>query len=363
MAKDFIVAIELGSSRMTGVAGKRNPDGSISVLAVVKEDVTSCIRKGVVYNIDKTALGLANIVSKLKAQLKTEIAKVYVGVGGQSIRGVRNVILRDLPSDTILSQDVVNELMDSNRNMVYSDYEILDSVTQEYKVDSQFQLDPVGIQSSHIEGNFLNILWRKSFYRNLNKCFDNAGIAIAEMYIAPLAMAEAVLTEAEKRSGCLLVDLGADTTTVAVYYRDILRHIAVIPLGGNNITKDIESLQMDEVEAEKMKLKYASAYTENSNIDNSLMLPVDQERSVDNRSFIEIVEARVKEIIENVWFQVPNDYADKLLGGVILTGGGSNMPNIEFAFKQTTHIDKVRIARFVTAGIIPSSSKVTLADD
>lgn len=362
MAKDFIVAIELGSSKMTGVAGKRNPDGSISVLAVVKEDVTSCIRKGVVYNIDKTALALSNIVSKLKTQLKTEIAKVYVGVGGQSIRSVRNVILRDLPADAIVSQDVVNELMDANRNMVYSDYEILDSVTQEYKVDAQYQLDPVGIQSSHIEGNFLNILWRRSFYRNLNKCFDNAGIAIAEMYIAPLAMAEAVLTEAEKRSGCLLVDLGADTTTVAVYYRDILRHIAVIPLGGNNITKDIESLQMDELEAEKMKLKYASAYTDNNNIDNSLMLPVDQERSVDSRSFIEIVEARVKEIIENVWFQVPSDYADKLLGGVILTGGGANMPNIEFAFKQTTHIEKVRVAKFVNANIMPSG-KVSLADN
>jgi len=357
------VAIELGSSKMTGVAGKKNPDGSISVLAAVKEDSSSCIRKGVVYNIDKTAQCLTNIVNKLRTPLKSEIAQVYVGVGGQSIRSVRNVIVKELPEDTVMSQEMAYELMDANRNMTYPDYEILDAATQEYKVGTQLQTDPVGIQTSHVEGNFLNILGRKSFYRSLNKCFDSAGIAIVERYLAPLALADAVLTETEKRSGCLLVDLGADTTTVSVYYRDILRHIAVIPLGGNNVTKDLESLQMDETEAERVKLKYASAYTDNNDIDNSLKLPIDHERSVDSRTFIECVEARVKEIVENVWFQVPNDYADKLIGGIILTGGGSKMSNIDVAFRQTTHIDKVRIAKFVTANITPSNAKVEIAHD
>lgn len=357
MANEFIVAIELGSSKMTGMAGRKNSDGSISVIAAVKEDAASCIRKGVVYNIDKTALCLTNIINKLKMILKTEVSQVYVGVGGQSIRSVRNVIQKDLPADTIVSQDLVNEIMDINRGVTYPDYEILDAITLEYKVDSQYQIDPVGIQSSHIEGNFLNILWRKSFYRSLNKCFDSAGIAIAEMYLSPLAMADAVLTETEKRSGCMLVDLGADTTTVSVYYRDILRHIAVIPLGSSNITKDIESLQMDEGEAEKMKLKYGSAYTDNNDIDGTLMLPVD------SRIFVEIVEARVKEIVENVWAQVPNEYSDKLLGGIVLTGGGSNMSNIDVVFRQTTHIEKVRVSKFVHASITPSTPKIVIPHD
>ena len=178
-AKEFIVAIELGSSKITGIAGRKNLDGSITVLTVVKEDAT-----------------------------------------------------------------------------------------QEYKVDNQYQLDPVGIKASRLEGNFLNILWRKAFYNNLNNCFDKAGIAIGEMYLAPLALADSVLSEAEKRGGCVLVDLGADTTTVSVYYKNVLRHLAVIPLGGNNITKDIASLQMEERDAEKMKLKYGSAFTDNSDIDN-----------------------------------------------------------------------------------------------
>jgi cell division protein FtsA len=333
---------------MTGIAGKKNLDGSITVLAVVTEESSSFIRKGVVYNIDKTAQCISNIVKKLTNTLKTEIAYVYVGVGGQSIRSVRNNIVKNLPEDTIVTQEMVNELMDGNRNMSYQDQEILDAATQEYKVDNQYQMDPVGIQCTRLEGNFLNILWRKLFYRNLNKCFNLAGVAIADMYLAPLALADSVLTDAEKRSGCALVDLGADTTTVSVYYKNILRHLAVIPLGGSNITKDIASLQMEESDAEKMKLKYGSAYTDNGDIDNTLMLPIDGDRSVESRKFIDIVEGRLDEIIENVWYQVPSEYADKLLGGIILTGGGSNMKNIERAFKNRTHIEKIRTAGFVT---------------
>ena len=356
---EFIVAIELGSSKITGIAGKKNLDGSISVLAVVKEDASQCIRKGVVYNIDKTGQCLTSIINKLRKQLKYEISQVYVGVGGQSIRSVRNVIVKDLTTDTIITSDMINELMDANRNMTYPDQEILDAATQEYKVDNQYSLDPVGIKATRLEGNFLNILWRKSFYNNLNNCFEKAGIAIAEMYLAPLALADGVLSAAEKRGGCVLVDLGADTTTVSVYYKNILRHLAVIPLGGNNITKDIASLQMEEKDAEAMKIKYGSAYTENNDIDNTLKYSIDAERTVDSRKFIEIVEARVEEIIENVWYQVPSEYTDKLLGGIILTGGAMNMRNIDRAFRNITHIDKIRRADFVTHTITSSNADIT----
>ncbi|MBR1768493.1 MAG: cell division protein FtsA [Prevotella sp.] len=361
-AKEFIVAIELGSSKMTGIAGQKNLDGSINVLAVVKEDSSSFIRKGVVYNIDKTAQCLTSIIKKLENQLKTEITQVYVGVGGQSIRSVRNVIAKDLPADTIVTQDMIIDLMDSNRNMKYPDQEILDAAVQEYKVDSQYQLDPVGIQATHLEGNFLNILERKAFYRNLNKCFETAGINVAEMYLAPLALADSVLTEAEKRSGCALVDLGADTTTVSVYSKNILRHLAVIPLGGNNITKDLATLQIEESDAEKMKLKYASAFTDNNEIDNNLKYSIDAERQVESRKFIEIVEGRLEEIIENVWYQIPSEYYDKLLGGIILTGGGSNMKDIEKAFMNHTHVDKIRIAKFVTHTINSNNEDIKAHD-
>lgn len=366
MAKDLIVAIELGSSKMTGIAGRKNPDGSISILAVAKEDSTQYIRKGVAYNIERTAQGLSNIVNKLKNTLKTEIAQVYVGIGGQSIHSVKNPVIKELPQDTIVSQEMVNELMDTNRSMVYPDYEILDAITEEYKVGALFQDDPIGIQAEHLEGNFLNVLWRRSFYRNINKSLDNAGIKVAEMYLAPLAMADSVLTEAEKRAGCVLVDLGAETTTVSVYYRDKLRNIAVLPLGSSNITKDLESLQMDETNAEAMKLKYSSAMTNEEDIDVNATLPIGDGRTVSSRLFIEVVEARILEIVENVKYLIPNEFTDKLLGGIVLTGGGSNMKNIEKLFREVfgmDKVDKVRIAKTTTLNINKKDSDVILAED
>lgn len=363
MAKDFIVAIELGSSKMTGIAGRKNPDGSISILAVAKEDSASYIRKGVAYNIERTAQGLSNIVSKLKNTLKTEITQVYVGIGGQSIHSVKNSIVKELPLDCIVSQEMVNELMDTNRSMEYKDCEILDAITEEYKVDGHYEDDPVGIQARHLEGNFLNVLWRRSFYRNLNKSLDNAGIKVAEMYLAPLTMADCVLTEAEKRAGCLLVDLGADTTTLSVYYRNKLRHIAVLPLGGSNVTKDLESLQIDEINAEAMKLKHASALTNEKDIDAEATLPIDDDRTILSRMFIQVVEARMLEIVENVKYLVPHEFADKLLGGIVLTGGGSNMKNVDKLFREVFGAEKVRIAKSTTLNINKKDSDVILSED
>ena len=337
MAKDFIVAIEIGSSKITGIAGRKNIDGSISILAVAKETPSSCVKKGVVYNLDRTVQCLTTIITKLKTALKTEIAYAYVGVGGQSTRSVKNVIVKELPEDTIVSQDMVDSLMDANRSMQYPDADIIEAITHEYKLDQQFQIDPVGVQCTHLEGHFLNILWRSNNYRNLKKCFSTAGIAIADVFISPLALADSVLTDSEKRSGCALVDLGAQTTTVAVYSKNLLRHLVVIPLGSANITKDLTSLQIEEDDAERLKLKYGD-------------------------TFINAVEARIEEIIGNVKFQIPEAYDGKLLGGLILTGGGAQLKNIEEAFRRKTNFTKIRTAKFVNQEIHSKHPELTAHD-
>ena len=223
----------------------------------------------------------------------------------------------------------------------------------------QYQLDPVGVQCTHLEGNFLNILWRSSYYRNLKKCLENAQIAIADVYIAPLALADSVLTEAERRSGCVLVDLGAQTTTVSVYYKNILRHLVVIPLGAYNITKDIASLQMEEQDAEYIKRRYASAYTDTNDIDDTLKYSIDQDRSIESHELIKIVEARLDEIISNVKNQIPEEYDGRLLGGLILTGGGAELNNIEEAFRRKIEINKIRTAKFVNQPVSSNHSDIT----
>lgn len=358
MTKDFVVAIELGSSQMTGIAGKKNSDGSINVLALSQQDSSAFIRKGYVYNIDKTSLAISDILRDLSNQLKSEITKVYVGIGGQSIRSVRKVISRDLPEATKITSNMLFDIMDTNRMTQYPEQEILDVVVQEYKVDNQLELEPVGIPCSHFEGTFLNIVYRCSFYQTLANCFASTGILVEDFLLSPVALADAVLTDTEKRLGCVLIDLGAETTTVAVYYRNILRHLAVIPLGGKNITNDIASLQMDENDAEQMKLTYGKAYTEVSDIDLNKKYHIDADRSIDEKLFVEIVEARIEEIIQNVISQIPQELEGRLVGGYILTGGGSNLKNIEQAFVNFTHSNKIRIAQRVESPIFTKINRV-----
>ena len=362
MVKEFVVAIELGSSKVVGVAGKRNMDGSISVKACVKEDASTFIRKGVVYNIDKTAQCISNIVAKLSTALKTEIAHVCVGIGGQSIHSVKNVVTKDLAPETGVTQDLVFEMQDINSSTAYPDMMILDAVAQEYRVDNHEEIDPVGVQCAHIEGNYLNIIGRQTAYNNLNKCFEKAGVNVSDMFLSPLALADSVLTDTEKRSGCVLVDIGADTTTVSVYHRNILRHLVVIPLGGRNITKDIASFSIEEAEAEKMKIEHGRAYTESTDTDSSLKLVLDDGRPIDSREFMGIVEGRLQEIIENVQYQIPAEYSDRLMGGIIITGGGANMRDIEKAFRAYMHIDKIRKANFVTTSIEAKDALITAHD-
>ena len=364
-AKEFIVAIELGSSKMTGIAGKKNLDGSITVHAIVKEDSSSFIQKGVVYNIDKTAQCITTIINKLSTKLKTRINMIYVGIGGQSIRSILNVVPKDLASPTQITQDIIDEMSDTNRNMNYPDQTILDVAIQEYLVDNQLQTDPVGVQCTKLEGNYLNILQRKAFYEKLYSCLEKAGVTLADIYLAPLMLADAVLTETERRSGCALVDIGASTTTVSVYSKNILRHLAVIPLGSNNITKDIAtSLNIEESEAERLKLKYASAYTEYKDIEQGQTIVIDADHNVEEKKFVDIVEGRIQEIVENVLYQIPQHYANNLLGGIIITGGGSNIPNIDKAFTiDHQHIEKIRIARTITATVKPMPSDIKKIDD
>ena len=361
-ARNFIVAIELGSTKIRGIAGQKKSDGRIDVLAVVTENADQCIRKGVVYNTDKTIQCIINVIQRLRSQLKSGIKHVYIGVGGQSIHSDLNTITKEVADDMPVTQQLIVDMMDQNRSMDYPEQEILDVEVQEYRADNLLQIDPVGIQCQRLEGNFLNILQRKRHYQWLNSCFEKADVKIAEVYLAPFALADAVLTPMEKRSGCVLVDLGADTTTVMVFYKNIIRHLAVIPLGANNITKDICSLQVEETEAERMKLRYASAYTEQADIDPTLKYDLDYERKVDSPRFIDIVEARVQEIIANVWNQVSQEYQDKLLGGIVLTGGGSNLKNIDVAFAKQTGVEKIRIAKSVTYTISSSNPAITAHD-
>ena len=361
---DFIVAIELGSSKITGIAGRKESDGSIHVLAYAKEESSSFIRKGVIYNIDKTAQSLTSIINKLESALDNEISKVYVGIGGQSIRTVKNIVARHLATEEIITDELVDSIKDENRQIPLIDMDILDEVPQEYKIGINLQVDPVGVLGSNIEGRFLNIVARSSIKKNLQRCFELAKIEVADYYISPLATADVILTDTEKRTGCALVDFGADTTTIAVYKNNILRYLSVLPLGGNNITRDICALQLEEDEAENLKVKYGNAIFEiNDDEGPKAYLLEDEKRTIERKVLNEIIEARVEEIIANVWNQIElSGYQGDLMAGVIITGGGSNLKNLDEAIKSRTKINNVKIAKFVRTGIRSNGPDLLIKD-
>lgn len=354
---DFIAAIELGSSKIAGIAGKKGSDGSIQVLAYASEPSSAFIKKGVIFNLDKTAQALTSIINQLESKLDCGVGKVYVGISGRSLHTEKNVIVRDLREETIISQEMVDEICEENYRLPLTDSVILEAIPQEYTIGINQQVDPVGVAGKHIEGSFLNILARTSVKKNLLRSFEQAKLEIADTLVSPLALAQAVLSGNEMRSGCALVDFGADTTSVSIYKNNILRFLTVIPLGGNNITLDISSLQIEEDEAEEIKRKYGKALLDDENNEDQTPIKLRDGRSIMPEQLNDIIEARAEEIITNVICQIElSDYKDKLFSGAILTGGGANLKKMDELFRKKSRIMKVRVARAIRNEIYSSQS-------
>lgn len=364
--KDFIVAIELASSKIKGVAGQKK-DGAMHILAYAEEDTAGCIKRGAVYNIEKTYQSVSSIIRKLESVLNTKISRAYVGIGGQSMRSYKSIIKRNLVTQSFISNELIDAISQESQEIPYSEYEVMDNYPQEFIVDSNSISDtPVGVMGTNVEGEFINIIAKTKLRTNIETVFANANMEIAELLITPLQLAGNVLTDAEKRSGCALVNLGADTTTLIVYKNNIVRYLVTIPLGSNNINKDLATLSIDEAETEAIKIKYGDACQDPERAEDA---EPQTYTTTDGRTFEvsllkNVIEARTGEIIANVNNQIINsDYSGKLLAGLVITGGGSNMKNIINAFTKSTKIDKVRIANKVNQAEVKVASTAACAID
>lgn len=358
----IIVAIELGTSRISGIAGKKK-DGGIQIMAYAEEPTnSSCIKRGYVYNIEKTTQGIKSVIAKLQSSLRQSISQVYVGIGGQSVRSIKCPVQKDLLTQTYITAEHIDEMRDESQQHLPSvDYELLENFPQSCAVDGRpVPDDPVGVVGTRIENEYLNVIARRVMRNNIDTCFSNTDVKVVEMRTAAYDLAENVLTDQEKRAGCVLVDLGAGTTTVVVYKNNILRHLVTLPIGSANITQDLTSWQIDEGEAEVLKLQYGNAIEEN-NDENEETAP--QTYTTTYGKVIKLsdiqttIEARLTEIIANVHNQIINSgYASQLLGGVILTGGGAAMKNIAKAFSERLKMEKVRIADRLNLSVIKNST-------
>lgn len=342
--RKIIAAIDLGSSKVTAALGQKETDGSITLLAVEQRPSSAFIRKGRIHNIPKTESIINELKETLQKRSHMKINCAYVGIGGMGLRSESNQCKKLFDERRLVSEEDIEEINKENINNHSADRIVLQSIPQQFLLGHIKTLEPIGVQADNVEGVFLNIHTKREMKENIENCFNECHIDIAGLPITLLAQAQQMLTEAQKRSGCVLVDMGAETTTVGIFKNNLLRHLAVIPLGGKNITKDITSLQIEENEAEQLKLKFGKAYSEE---DPSQHAPIRLQvgESVPYKEFCGLVEARQEEIIANVAQQIEISGFDKsqLIGGIVITGGASKMSGIETAFEKYSGFDKDKI--------------------
>jgi cell division protein FtsA len=340
---EIIVGLDIGTTKIACIVGRKNEHGKIEVIGMGKSESLG-VTRGVVANIEKTVQSIKAAVEQAELKSGVEIKVVNVGIAGQHIKSLqhRGMITRSSHEDEI-SQDDINTLVDDMYKLVMMPgEEIIHVLPQDYIVDrEQGILDPIGMAGVQLEANFHIITGQIAAGKNIYRCVEKAGLEVADIILEPLASAEAVLSQEEKEAGVALVDIGGGTTDIAIFHEGIIRHTAVIPFGGNVITDDIkEGTTIMKRQAELLKQKYGTAFANKSQENEIVCIPglrgrEPKEISIKNLS--NIIQARMEEIIEHIHFEIKNSgFEKKLIGGVVITGGGSQLKYLSQLFEYVT---------------------------
>jgi cell division protein FtsA len=326
---DYIVAIDLGTSHMTGIVGEKNADGTFTVVACETEDPVSCICRGNIHKLDVTADRAGHLVKKLESHLTGKyIDRVYIGVGGQSLRTADHVESKEIAEGAVVTEDDIKELKEQCEKNKPDLLDVLDIAPAVYYLDGRRETKPVGVPCKRFEAHYKLVIGRSSIRRDIrNSIRDRMDKEIAGIIVTPLALADAMLSREEKELGCALVDFGAGVTSVSVYKDGDLLHMSVIPLGSDLITRDIASLQLTKTEAENLKKEYGSAILEKEDGEKTVTVAMeDANREIAVNDLNAIVEARAKEIVENIYARISEVVEPKSLGyGIVLAGCASEL--------------------------------------
>ncbi len=348
--KDRIVAaIDIGTTKIVSLIGRLNEHNRLEVLGISRS-ASKGVKRGVVLNIEETVNAIQNTISDVREQSGLQFSEVFVGIAGQHIKSVRNrgYVNRDSYEDEITREDLHALIQDMYKIPVDVGEEIIHVLPQNYIVDNETGVkNPVGMSGKRLEANFHIVIGQISSARNIEKCIHRVGLQVKQLILEPLASSAAVLTEDEKEAGVALVDIGGGTTDVAVYYDDVIRHTAVIPFGGNVVTRDIkEGCAILQRQAESLKMQFGSALGDLAHDDKVVTIPGISGRDpkeISFKSLAYIIQSRMEEIIDAIVYEIENSgYMDKLSAGIVLTGGGAMLKNLNQLVKFKTGMD-VRI--------------------
>lgn len=347
--KEIVAAVDIGTTKIVAIVGSKDEHGKLEILGMAKSP-SKGVKRGVVLNIEETVNAIRSTVEEAELKAGVKITEVYVGIAGQHIRSVRNrgYINRDSFEEEITKDDIYALLEDMKKIPVEVGEEIIHVLPQNFIVDNENGVkNPVGMSGKRLEGNFHIVIGQVASAKNIEKCIQRVGLEIKQLILEPLASSEAVLTGDEKEAGVVLVDIGGGTTDVAVYYDDIIRHTAVVPFGGNVVTKDIkEGCSILLRQAESLKIQFGSALGDIAQDDKVVTIPGISGRDpkeISFKSLAYIIQSRMEEIIDAVLFEIESSgYLDKLSAGIVLTGGGALLKHLPQLVKFRTGMD-VRI--------------------
>ena len=350
MEKNISVGLDIGTTKIVAMVGSRNEFKKLKILGIGKSQSLG-VHRGVVNNITQTIESIKYAIEEAKEESgKQHIKEVVVGIAGQHIRSLQHsdYITRENP-DKVIDNNDIDELINQVYKLVMlPGEEIIHVLPQDFKVDGQSEIkEPIGMYGSRLEANFHIVVGQVSSIRNIGRCIKSAGLEMGDITLEPLASADAVLSDEEKEAGIALIDIGGGTTDVAIFKDGIIRHTAVIPFGGNVITEDIkEGCSIMGNQAEQLKIKFGSAWPGENKETEIVAIPGllgRDPKEISLKTLSKIINARVVEIIEQVYLEIKNygheEAKKKLIGGIVLTGGGSQLKHLKQLVEYVTGMD------------------------
>ena len=345
-ASEIVVGLDIGTTKIVCIVGRRNEYGKIEILGMGRSESVG-VTRGVVSNIEKTVQSIKTAVTEAENQSGVDIRTVNVGIAGQHIKSLqhRGIKMRNSLEEEISQKDIDALIDDMYKLVMLPGEEIIHVLPQEYIVDSEVGIkDPIGMSGVRLEANFHIITGQVAAVKNIHKCIQKAGLEVVELILEPLASSEAVLNDEEKEAGVVLVDIGGGTTDIAIFQEGIIRHTAVIPFGGNVITEDIkEGCTMIKSEAELLKMKFGSALASENKENEIVSIPGlrgREPKEISVKNLAHIIQARMEEIIENIYYEIKNSgYEKKLIAGIVVTGGGAQLKHIGQLVEYMTGMD------------------------
>ncbi|MGC9373975.1 MAG: cell division protein FtsA [Bacteroidales bacterium] len=343
---DLVAAIDIGTTKIVAIVGKKKENGKIDILGISKTP-SKGVKRGVVQNIDEAVNSIQKTVEDVQFTIGKEIKDVFVGIAGQHIRSIKNrgYINRDSYDDEITRKDIDDLVNDMYKIPIDFGEEIIHVLPQNYIVDNEPGIkNPVGMSGKRVEANFHIVIGQVASARNISKCITKAGLKLNSLILEPLASSESVLTDDEKEAGVALVDIGGGTTDIAVFYDDIIRHTAVIPFGGDVVTKDIkEGCSILQRQAELLKIQYGSALGDLAKEEEVVSIPGisgREPKEISFKSLAYIIQSRMEEILDAVIYEIENSgYFDRLSAGIVITGGGALLKHLPALVKFKTGMD------------------------